>query len=176
MCEFCVPTTSGKIRYVPESLIYASTQSLIDHGIYSVCLQSEDTLRYGSKNFEIDEDKILALYSNIFAQGMKRIFLTHATLVHFAYQPDTIRRLSNLLHEHGHRYYSVQPGIESGSERIMRQLMGGKFLPRSDLSWHEIVLDAFKVMQQNRWVPIASVIVGLPQEEREDIFGNRTID
>ncbi len=83
MCEFCVPTTSGKIRYVPESLIYASTQSLIDHGIYSVCLQSEDTLRYGSKNFEIDEDKILALYSNIFAQGMKRIFLTHATLVTF---------------------------------------------------------------------------------------------
>ncbi len=57
----------------------------------------------------------------------------------------------------------------------MRQLMGGKFLPRSDLSWHEIVLDAFKVMQQNRWVPIASVIVGLPQEEREDILATEQL-
>ena len=176
MCEFCVPTTSGKIRYVPESVIYASTRSLIDHGLYSVCLQSENTLRYGSKKFEIDEDSILALYSNIFQQGMKRIFLTHATLVHFAHQPDTIGRLSTLLHEHGHQYYSVQPGIESGSERIMRQLMGGKFLPRSDLSWHEIVLEAFKVMRQNRWVPIASVIVGITSRRTGRYFSNRTID
>ncbi len=35
--------------------------------------------------------------------------------------------------------------------------------------------EAFKVMRQNRWVPIASVIVGLPQEEREDILATEQL-
>ncbi len=170
MCSFCSPTTSGKIRSIPYETIRENAETFLKHGQKSIVFQSEDTLRWDSKDFNINEESIYHLYSSLFERGVKRIYLTHATFSEFASQPDFIDKFSRLLHKNGHKYYGVQPGLESGSTRLMKKLMPGKFLPRSTSDWQEIVLDALKTMYRNRWVPTCSVILGIPGETKADLM------
>lgn len=169
MCAFCGPTRSGKIRLVPKDTIIKTAHNFLAKDEKILNLQSEDTLRYGSKNFSIDEDALLGLYKDLFSMGIKKIFMTHATLANFVENPDAVERLTSLLNTHGHKYYGFQPGIESGSDRLMRTLMEGKFLPVKDMNWQDIVMESFKICHKTKWVPTASVILGLPGETTEDL-------
>ncbi|MHA1734062.1 MAG: B12-binding domain-containing radical SAM protein [Promethearchaeota archaeon] len=169
MCQFCAPTTSGKMRHLPLETILTNCRTFLEHGERVVNLQSEDTLRYGSKDFRIDEDKLLELYESIFALGVKRVFITHATFANFVAQPDTIDKLGQFLHAHGHKYYGFQPGLETGSTRLIKTIMGGKMQPVRDMDWPELVLEAFKTIDRNRWVPTASIILGFPGEDEDDL-------
>ncbi|MHA1341312.1 MAG: B12-binding domain-containing radical SAM protein [Promethearchaeota archaeon] len=173
MCQFCAPTRSGKMRSIPKEIILKTAKNFMKGNFKSFILnfQSEDTLRYNStdKNFNINQDAVYNLYKDLFDLGIKRIFMTHATLSNIAAEPDFIHKLSNLLKEHGHKYYGLQPGIETGSTRLMKKLMKGKFAPLNDLEWSEIVLEALKICYKENWVPTASVILGLPGETIDDL-------
>lgn len=169
MCAFCAPTRSGKMRNVPKEVIFQTAENFVSQGAKVFNIQSEDTLRYGSANFEVDKDALLDLYNGIFDRGIKRIYMTHATLANIASAPDTVLKLSRILQEHGHKYYGFQPGIETGSDRIMRKSMAGKFLPMKDHSWSEIILEAFKVCDEARWIPTASLVLGFPDEGEDDL-------
>jgi radical SAM superfamily enzyme YgiQ (UPF0313 family) len=169
MCPFCTPTRNGKMRFIPKDVILKTAFNFIKNNERILNLQSEDTLRYGSNNFSINEDELLGLYKDLFSLGIKKVFITHATFANFVESPDIITKLTNILNKNGHKYYGFQPGIESGSDRLMRKLMEGKYLPIKDMTWQEIVLDAFKVCNLNKWVPTASVILGLPGENKEDL-------
>lgn len=169
MCQFCSPTRSGKMRFVPKEVILKTTENFISKNERILNLQSEDTLRYGSKNFSIDEDELLGLYRDLFSKGIHKIYITHATLANFVDSPDSISKLTKILNLHGHKYYGFQPGIESGSDRLMKKLMEGKYLPVKDMNWKEIVLNAFKICHENKWVPTASVVLGLPGEDGDDL-------
>ncbi|MFX1450793.1 MAG: B12-binding domain-containing radical SAM protein [Promethearchaeota archaeon] len=171
-CKFCGPTTSGQIRNFLIDKIIADAKVYLKYGIKDIVLQSEDTLRYGStkKDFSIDIDIIINLYETLFALGLKRISITHASLINFAEQSEEIVKFTQYLHKNGTRYFGCQPGIETGSPRLMRKYMKGKCYPRSPEEWQEIVFDALQVMNENRWYPVCTLILGLPDEEDYDIL------
>ncbi|MHA1819371.1 MAG: B12-binding domain-containing radical SAM protein [Promethearchaeota archaeon] len=169
MCAFCVPTRSGKMRSIPEETILKTADNFIKSNNWILNLQSEDTLRYGSNDFYINEDKLIGLYKDLFDKGIKRIYMTHATFSDIVGDPDAVHKLNLLLREHGHKYYGLQPGIESGSERLMRSLMAGKYLPVKDMEWKDIVYEGLKICHKERWISTASTMIGLPGETAEDL-------
>jgi radical SAM superfamily enzyme YgiQ (UPF0313 family) len=175
MCQFCSPTQTGKMRSIPMDTIMTTARKFRAAGHTGINLQSEDTLRYGSKTFDIDKDQLLGLFRGLHSVGMHKIFFTHATFANIASSPDIIAQISHEFRKHGQKYTGFQPGLESGSDRLMRQLMGGKFQPMGDTPWPEIVMSAMKICNEQHWVPTASVMLGLPGENEDDLRETDTL-
>ena len=47
--------------------------------------------------------------------------------------------------------------------------MAGKMLPYKPAQWREVVTQAFGILTDNDWYPLATLIVGLPEENEEDV-------
>jgi radical SAM superfamily enzyme YgiQ (UPF0313 family) len=47
--------------------------------------------------------------------------------------------------------------------------MAGKMLPFKPEQWKEVVSQAFGILNDNDWYPLATLIVGLPDENEEDV-------
>jgi radical SAM superfamily enzyme YgiQ (UPF0313 family) len=65
---------------------------------------------------------------------------------------------------------TAETGIETGSSRLMKKYMAGKMLPFKPEEWQDIVVDAFGILNDNDWYPLATLIVGLPDEKEEDVL------
>jgi radical SAM superfamily enzyme YgiQ (UPF0313 family) len=169
-CKYCTPTLSGRLRSLPLSKIISDVKTNMQmNGKGTIILQSDDALNYGSETTVPDEDAVLELYASVFGvNGVKRVHMTHTCLAPFAYMPEFIERLTKLLRKHGHTYYVCQPGVETGSPRLMKDLMPGKCLPYTPDEWPNVVREAFQVMNKNRWISAGTIMVGLPREERDD--------
>jgi len=48
--------------------------------------------------------------------------------------------------------------------------MAGKMLPFKPEQWKEIVKQAFGILNDNDWYPLATLIVGLPDENEQDVL------
>jgi len=168
-CHFCGPNVSGRQRSFPIEKILADVRTYLKWKVETITLHSEDTLRYGSKDFLTDPDVLLDLYKEVFSAGATNIFLTHANLTTFAYQPDVIRKLTKLLRDHGMPGYGSQVGLETGSRRLAKKYMKGKCLPMKPEEWPQVVKEGLKVAEENRWISCCTVLMGLPDEENEDV-------
>jgi len=73
-----------------------------------------------------------------------------------------------ILNDH-RRFLGVEVGIETGSPRLAKIIMPAKSAPYPAEKWPEIVEDAFKIMHENRIIPAATLILGLPEEKPEDV-------
>jgi radical SAM superfamily enzyme YgiQ (UPF0313 family) len=47
--------------------------------------------------------------------------------------------------------------------------MAGKAKPFEPEQWPQVVVDAFQILSDNNWVPCATLIIGLPGEQEEDV-------
>jgi radical SAM superfamily enzyme YgiQ (UPF0313 family) len=56
----------------------------------------------------------------------------------------------------------------------MKDHMMGKCKPFNPEDWPQVVLEAFEILSKASWVPVATLIIGLPRETEEDI--DLTID
>jgi radical SAM superfamily enzyme YgiQ (UPF0313 family) len=168
-CRFCGPSVSGKLRSFPIEKILADVNTYLKWNIKTLTLHSEDTLRYGSKNFLADPEVLLDLYKQVFSAGAKSVFVTHANLATFAYQPDVIQKLTKLLREHGMPGCGAQVGLETGSAKLATLHMRGKCLPLKAEEWPQVVKEGLKVAEDNKWISACTVLMGLPDEDNEDV-------
>jgi len=53
---------------------------------------------------------------------------------------------------------------------LMKKYMAGKMLPFKPEQWQEIVESAFGILNDNNWYPLATLIIGLPDEKEEDVL------
>ena len=106
---------------------------------------------------------------------MRAIQPSHMSLAPVVCKPTMIRRVAEILIEHSWYNHNGSPivtgetGIETGSVRLMRKYMAGKMLPYKPEQWPEIVTQAFGILNDNDWYPLATLIVGLPDETEEDV-------
>ena len=172
-CKFCNPTMMN-FRCIPMDKILHEVKINVNAG-NGVIFHAEDVLRYKAKGFVPDESAIIELFT-------KANKLTwNLGISHFAYasvmaKPILVKKISELL-EAGTKKYpfvSGQVGIETGSPRIIDKYMKGKVKPFKPKEWPDVVINAHKLMSDNNWVPINTLIMGLPGEKPEDI--QKTID
>jgi len=169
-CKFCCTTLSGKIRSLPIEQIIEEVKMNVKAGRHRITIMSEDFLAYKrKKDFYSDEDAIINLFKEIQKNGGTWIRTIHANLASIAAHPELIEKITKMTRAKGQRTGFCQPGIETGSDRHMRELMPGKLLPFKNESWPDIIRESFKVMAKNNWISCPTIILGFPGETKDDV-------
>ena len=177
-CQFCTPTVQNKVD-VPLDRIMQEVAMTTREGSDHITLVTEDLFLYGAKNesFIPNRDAVVGMVKSVADYpGVKSIQVSHMSLAPVVNNPQMIRELAEILIER--RWYSfgkkdiitAETGIETGSARLMKKYMGGKMLPYKPEQWQEIVTNAFGILNDNDWYPLATLIVGLPDEKEEDVL------
>jgi radical SAM superfamily enzyme YgiQ (UPF0313 family) len=164
---------------VPLDKIMREVALTVREGSDRITLVTEDLFLYGAKarKFIPNEDAVVKLCKSVADYpGVKSIQASHMSLAPIVQNPQMVRRLAEILIErswysHGEkRIITAETGIETGSTRLMRKYMSGKMLPFKPEQWQEVVADAFRILNENDWYPLATLIVGLPDETEDDVL------
>ena len=177
-CQFCTPTMQKKID-VPLERIMDEVKISTAEGCKHITLVTEDLFLYGAKDkrFIPNEEAVVKLVKSVAEYpGVESIQASHMSLTPVICKPHMIEELAEILirrswYSHGKKpIVTAETGIETGSVRLMKKYMAGKMLPYKPEQWPEIVTNAFGVLNDNDWYPLATLIIGLPDEKEEDVL------
>jgi radical SAM superfamily enzyme YgiQ (UPF0313 family) len=147
-------------------------------GSSNITLVTEDLFLYGAKTKQFTPNKkaVLKLIKSVADHpGVEGIQPSHMSLAPVVCNPTMVQEAAEVLIEHNWYFHdkkvivTSETGIETGSVRLMKKYMAGKMLPFKPEQWQEIVTQAFGILNDNDWYPLATLIVGLPQEREEDV-------
>ena len=169
-CKFCSETLKVR-RDIPIDKIVEEAKICVNE-TKGVILHAEDVLLYGCKDpkFIPNEEKVLKLFRAV-REVSEHIGVSHCSLAAVVAKPSVVEGISEIVGV-GDRVnmFGVQTGLETGSERLMEMHMHGKCLPFHPREWPEVAESAFAIMHDNRWIPAATLIVGLPGETEDDVI------
>lgn len=171
-CKFCSPTML-KLRHREISDILREVEVNFKAGMGAL-LHAEDVLRYGTKGPIPDEGKVISLFQEV-RKITSDVGISHFSLSSALAKPSLVERICELL-EIGEKkeWFSAQTGIETGSPRLASIHLKGKAKPFPPQEWGEVVRNSFSLLNENRWAPCATLIMGLPGEKADDVV--RTIE
>jgi len=76
---------------------------------------------------------------------------------------------------HQHQNFMIgEAGIETGSKRLIENTMSGKVLPFKISDWNDVINESLGLMHDNKFIPYCSLIIGLPNENKDDV--NKTLE
>ncbi|RLI28661.1 radical SAM protein [Candidatus Bathyarchaeota archaeon] len=177
-CQFCTPTMQRK-RDVPLEKIIKEIEITVREGGSRITLVTEDIFLYHMKNkrFIPNKKAVLKLIKTVASHpGVEAIQPAHMSLAPVVCNPGMIQELAEILIEYHWYSHGKKPiitsetGVETGSVRLIRKYMAGKPLPFKPEQWKELVCQAFGILNDNEWYPLATLIVGLPDEKEEDVL------
>ena len=174
-CKFC-SVTLRPLRFIPLDKILKEIDVNLKNGVKYTLLHSEDVLLYHADGIKPRPEPILKLHKAVIEKiGNKNsLAWSHLSLAALKYAEDEFKLISKLMNEivlnEYRKFIGVEVGIETGSRRLARQIMHAKSLPYPIDKWPEIVEDAFRIMHENKIIPAATVILGLPSEAPEDVI------
>ncbi|UCE57627.1 MAG: B12-binding domain-containing radical SAM protein [Candidatus Bathyarchaeota archaeon] len=174
-CKFCSPTLRRRYSF-PLEHILKEVKLNAKNDTKMIVLASEDIFLYRSKRrFVPNREAIVTLIERIASvPGVRYIQPAHASLAPVVYDPEMVEEIGPILFEkspwiaNGDRYSSVEIGLETGSIRLMNEHMKGKMLPYQPEEWHDVVTKGIEIMNENRIWPLATLIIGLPEETQKD--------
>ncbi len=167
-CAFC--SVGGRpLRWYPldfiEEEIRVNAREGLDHGI----LHASDVLLYGSRDIIPKLDPVLKV-NKLAKRYWKRVGWSHCSLAAAVAGEKVLRRVvEEVIDGVNQRMLGVEVGLESGSPRIMRIHMPAKPRPFTPEEWPEVAVHAFSLFHELNVVPAATIIVGLPGEEEDDV-------
>jgi radical SAM superfamily enzyme YgiQ (UPF0313 family) len=166
-CKFCDPTLK-RFRWMPVSHIIEEAKINLQIGS-EICFMSEDVFRYGTNKRQwVPNWGLVNLVREIKKlPGLKSIALSHACLASALAAPEQIEALSEELNLSKENYSSVQPGIETGATHLIKKFMPFKAAPFDPEQWHDVVVDAWKLLTKNYIYPAATLMIGLNESEEE---------
>jgi radical SAM superfamily enzyme YgiQ (UPF0313 family) len=173
-CAFCSPTMRS-LRNRPLEKILQDVAVNLKAGQSDVLLHSEDVFTYGSKGLKPEGETVKELMTQVKRLGPKTVDVSHLSLATVHQNQDLLREVSQIVGiGSDQNYMSAWIGIETGSCRILAMHMPRKALPADIAQWPEIVRDCYRLFAEESWLPVASLVLGLPGETAQDIM--QTID
>jgi radical SAM superfamily enzyme YgiQ (UPF0313 family) len=174
-CQFCSPTMRTFYSF-PLEKIKKEAELNARAGSRMVVLQTDDLFLYKHHERFVPNRKAIVELVNTIGKidGIEYLQLAHAALPPVVYDPKMIEEIAPVLVEkgrwrcHGRKVASVEVGIETGSVRLLEKHMHGKALPLDTKDWPEIVTQAVGILNDNDICPLATLVVGLPDEREED--------
>ncbi|MDH7517559.1 MAG: radical SAM protein [Candidatus Thermoplasmatota archaeon] len=167
-CRFCNPTMLN-YRCQPLDYILREARINVEAG-NGVLFHAEDVLRYKTKGFIPNENEVIRLFTEV-KKLTNRIGISHFAHASVASNPGLIEKISEVV-ETGSKtcpFMSGQVGIESGSPRLVEMYMKGKAKPFKPEEWPEMVVNSHQILNDNLWVPVNTMIMGLPGETSDDV-------
>ena len=164
---------------VPLDRIMEEVKMTTREGSTRITLVTEDLFLYGAKGkqFIPNKEAVVKLVKSVANYpGVKSVQPSHMSLTPVVCKPDMIKEVAEVLIERNWYFHGKKPivtaetGIETGSVRLMKKYMAGKMLPYKPEQWKEIVTGSFGILNDNDWYPLATLIVGLPEENEEDVL------
>lgn len=175
-CAFCEPSVK-KIKSRPVENIIKEIQVNIDNGFHGTLLHGEDLLLYKSDGLSVNHEGVIDLITRVInLEGLNWLVGVHTAFSSVLSSPQTIVEIAKIL-ELGTKKNPVnyfQMGIETGSPRLIEKHMKGKVYPYDSKEWPDVVRKGMKILHDNHFTMVSSLILGLPGEEEEDI--QHTID
>jgi radical SAM superfamily enzyme YgiQ (UPF0313 family) len=171
-CQFC-NVTQRPLRWYPLEKIDRELKVNLDSGkVTAVCLHSEDVMLYGSNNTTPHDDKLVELHELVMKK-VDSISWSHCSLAAVASAPKLFSKLSEIILEK-QTWWGAEVGIETGSPEVAKKIMPAKAHPFKADNWHDVVVNGMGLMHDNKMVPACTLIVGLPDEQEEDVI--KTMD
>jgi radical SAM superfamily enzyme YgiQ (UPF0313 family) len=176
-CQFCTPTMQRKWD-APLEKVIKEVETTVKQGSPDITLITEDIFLYGAKDkrFAPNREAIVELVKSVASYpGVRGIQPSHMSLAPVVCDPQMVKEVAEILIDHNWYFHGDKPivtaetGIETGSVRLMKKYMAGKMLPYPPEKWPEIVSQAFGILNDNSWYPLATLIVGLPDENEDDV-------
>jgi len=176
-CQFCTPTMQQR-RNFPLDKIMKEVAVNVKEGNGKITLATEDIFLYGVKDngFIPNKTAVIELLRTVASYpGVTAVQPAHMSLAPVVYDPSMIKEAAEILIERNWHGYCGKPivtaetGVETGSVRLLRKYMAGKPLPFRPEEWRELVPQAFGILNDNDWFPLATLIVGLPDETEDDV-------
>ncbi|MFZ3149227.1 MAG: radical SAM protein [Methanothrix sp.] len=169
-CAFCSPTMRT-MRHRPVEKILEDVRVNLAGGQKDIILHSEDVFSYGYRDGKPDENKIVELVSAVKQLGPKTIDVSHLSLASVHQNQGLLRKVSQIVGVGSDQnHMSAWIGIETGSCRILKMHMPNKAQPAKIDNWPEIVRDCYRLFAEESWLPVASLVLGLPGETAEDVI------
>jgi len=180
-CQFCSPTMKVR-RNFPVEKILKEVRVNLRTGTDMILIDSDDIFLYGSKErFLPNRKAVVNLFKAVAAEpGVRVIQPAHISLAPAIVDPKMVEELSEILGDkcrykyRGNPVITAETGVETGSPRLMQEHMRGKALPYDVKEWPEVVCEAFGILNDNNWVPLCTLVTGLPKETEEDVL--RTLE
>jgi radical SAM superfamily enzyme YgiQ (UPF0313 family) len=186
-CKFCVPDLNPQIDF-PKEKIMAAVRANVRDGNKQISLATEDMFIWGQVHTETpfyfpNREALLDLYSSVInTPGVEQHVLSHATIAPAVVDPVMIEKMSEMLLPKSPihlPYLSNHPqkkalspliGLETGSVRMAKKIMPSKGIPFSIEDWPSVVLEGLRILNENNWFPVMTLIVGSPEESDEDVM------
>ncbi len=169
-CDFCNPTLLN-LRHRPVKDIVEEVKLNTSTGKEKTILHAEDVLRYGSKKLKPNPKKLTRLLKNV-KRHTDRVDFSHIALASAASEPKLVEKISEMFNVGSKEkpWFSAQTGLETGSPRLASEHLKGKSKPFDSKKWPSVVRRAFDVLDENNWIPCATLIMGLPGETGDDVM------
>ncbi|MFN4336230.1 MAG: B12-binding domain-containing radical SAM protein [Candidatus Nitrosocaldus sp.] len=179
-CEFCEPNLRIA-RFMPYDKVKREISVNVSSGTHKVWLQSDDIFLYGledKKGFMPNRDAIVDLFTAVMSvKGVRRAQPTHGTVSAVVADPDMVRAVSQVIRASADNIIGIQPGLETGSSRLIKRYMPFKTKPFSPEEWPDVIFHGTRILNENYWIPAYTLILGLPGETDEDCWDTvRLID
>jgi hypothetical protein len=185
-CKFCVPDLNPQIDFPKEKIMHAVAAN-VREGNRQISLATEDMFIWGQVHQETpfyfpNREALLDLYQSVIdTPGVEQHVLSHSTIAPAVVDPVLIQKLSEMLLPKSPihlPYLSTHPqkkalspliGLETGSVTLARKIMPSKGIPFSVEDWPSVVLEGLRILNQNNWFPVMTLIVGSPDETEADV-------
>lgn len=168
-CKFCSPTMRS-VRSRAISKILEDVSVNLRNGQQDILLHSEDVFQYGSKGTILDENKVIRLIQSVKELDPNTLDVSHLSLATVYHNQDLLREVSKVVGIGiDQKYMSAWIGIETGSSRMLAKHMPNKALPSSSDIWPQIVEECYGLFHEESWLPVASLVLGLPGETDDDV-------
>lgn len=170
-CKFC-SVTLRPLRYIPLDIIEKEIRVNLRHGVKAVILHSEDVLLYGADGVKPRPEPLLKLHEMVRNLVPGSLAWSHTSLAAIKYAEEKYKLVSRLMNDivlTKQDFIGVEVGIETLSPRLAKIIMPAKSAPYSPELWPDIVEEAFQIMHENRIIPAATIILGLPEETSDDV-------
>ncbi|MFW9830388.1 MAG: B12-binding domain-containing radical SAM protein [Candidatus Thorarchaeota archaeon] len=176
-CQFCSPTMKYR-RSFPIEKVLKEVRANLACGANMILLNTDDVFLYGSKErFIPNQSAVIDLYKAVVAEpGVDVVQTAHASLAPAIINPRMVQEITETIGDkcrymyRGNPVVTVEVGVETGSPRLMQEHMRGKALPYDVKEWPEIVCEAYGILNDANWVPLCTLVTGLPKETEEDVL------
>ena len=173
-CKFC-SVTLRPLRFIPIEKIMREVEVNLSGGVKGIILHSEDVFLYGADGVKPRPEPVWRLHEEVVKKlgEEKSLAWSHASLAAIKYAEENYKLVSKLMNElvltGERRLLGVEVGIETGSVNLAKKIMAAKARPYPTEQWPQVVEDAFRIMHENKVVPAATIILGLPGETPDDV-------
>ena len=168
-CNFCNPgLTQLRCRSIQD--ILEDVKVNVRQGHDSIILHAEDIFRYGATGIYPNQQSVEDLFKAVLnTEGVRRVSVSHAAFASILSAPGMLSDISEMMHLDKRNWRGYQVGLETGSPRLLKDHMAGKCKPFTPEEWPEVVRQATGISNDANWLPVSTLIIGLPGEISDDV-------